>query len=207
MNVLRTCSIDGCERPSRARGWCVAHWDRWHHHGDPLAGGINRGEAIAFLQAAMSSETDECVIWPFARDSAGYGKVRIDGKTRTVSREVCIAIHGEPPTPKHDAAHNCGKGHLGCINHRHLTWKTRTENQADRLIHGTSNRGERCGTAKLTEGEVRVIRRLYGTKPLREIAEHFGVTCQTVYDIHRRKKWGWMADDTPTNQADREEAA
>lgn len=30
-----TCTLDGCDKPKRARGWCVAHWNRWRRHGDP----------------------------------------------------------------------------------------------------------------------------------------------------------------------------
>lgn len=33
------CSIDGCSKPTLARGWCSAHHTRWRRHGDPLAGG------------------------------------------------------------------------------------------------------------------------------------------------------------------------
>jgi 5-methylcytosine-specific restriction endonuclease McrA len=32
----RTCSIDGCNKPSRVRGWCVTHYHRFNRHGDPL---------------------------------------------------------------------------------------------------------------------------------------------------------------------------
>jgi len=32
-----TCSIEGCELPERARGWCKKHYTLWHRHGDPLA--------------------------------------------------------------------------------------------------------------------------------------------------------------------------
>lgn len=30
-----TCSIEECERPSRKRGWCGMHYQRWAKHGDP----------------------------------------------------------------------------------------------------------------------------------------------------------------------------
>lgn len=30
------CSIAGCERWIKARGWCSLHYTRWLHHGDPL---------------------------------------------------------------------------------------------------------------------------------------------------------------------------
>lgn len=30
-----TCSVDGCERTARARGWCGMHWQRWRRTGDP----------------------------------------------------------------------------------------------------------------------------------------------------------------------------
>lgn len=31
------CSIEGCENPKVARGWCATHWNRWSQHGDPSA--------------------------------------------------------------------------------------------------------------------------------------------------------------------------
>lgn len=41
---IEPCEIAGCDKPIKARGWCVAHWTRWHRHGDPLARGV--GEVI-----------------------------------------------------------------------------------------------------------------------------------------------------------------
>ena len=35
-HVVKTCSIEGCERPFVARGWCAAHHRRWMRHGSPL---------------------------------------------------------------------------------------------------------------------------------------------------------------------------
>lgn len=32
-----TCMIDDCESPTRSRGWCSKHYQRWYHHGSPMA--------------------------------------------------------------------------------------------------------------------------------------------------------------------------
>jgi hypothetical protein len=32
----RTCSIDGCDNKTLARGWCSTHYSRWRLHDDPL---------------------------------------------------------------------------------------------------------------------------------------------------------------------------
>lgn len=31
----RRCTVEGCDRPMRARGWCTRHYQRWQRHGDP----------------------------------------------------------------------------------------------------------------------------------------------------------------------------
>lgn len=36
MNTLKICSIEGCENPFKARGWCSKHYKAWKKHGDPL---------------------------------------------------------------------------------------------------------------------------------------------------------------------------
>lgn len=35
-----TCTIDGCEEPHMARGWCMTHYYRWRRQGSPLAIGV-----------------------------------------------------------------------------------------------------------------------------------------------------------------------
>jgi hypothetical protein len=33
--MTRTCTIEGCEKPHMARGWCAMHYLRWWRTGDP----------------------------------------------------------------------------------------------------------------------------------------------------------------------------
>lgn len=190
------CKIDGCGKPVKARGWCASHYQRWRARGDPLAGGKFRpkpGEALQWLSGiAVRQHGNECLFWPFAKGAAGYGYVTISGKGRLVHRLVCAATHGGPPTMKHEAAHLCGNGHKGCVNPTHLIWKTRAENDADKILHGTTNRGERAPTAKLSEGDVLEIRGLSGAVTQSALAERFGVSQGTISEIQNRKKWVWL---------------
>lgn len=202
--MTKLCRIAGCGKPHYGHGWCSAHHTRWRRHGDPLGGGTAQGEPTRYLRDVVMAYGDaDCMYWPFTRNDHGYGQIRFNGKLEYVHRLVCEELHGQPPSPNHQAAHSCGNGHLGCVNGRHLSWKTPHENAADKLIHGTDGRGERCATAKLTEADVVLIRGLKDSTTQRKIAERFGVSEQTVSKIMRRDRWAWMADacDTALNEA------
>jgi hypothetical protein len=148
----RLCSIPDCGKPHKGQGYCKLHYARLCRHGDPFGGRTPNGEPLRFInEVAMTHTGGECLTWPYANKGSGYGNLWIDGKVVVVSRYICELAHGAPPTPEHEAAHNCGKGHDACIAPGHLEWKTPAENQADRLIHGTHSRGKRCGKAKLEE--------------------------------------------------------
>lgn len=152
----------------------------------------SRGKLWTYLIGSLSAETDDCVVWPFWRDRKGYGLIEVGGRKFRAHRIACVKAHGQPPTPKHQAAHSCGKGHLGCINWRHLAWKSPAENAADKLVHGTDSRGEKAGTAKLTEADVLEIRRLRGVETQTALARMFGVDRSNIGLIQRRKNWGWL---------------
>lgn len=136
------CSIPGCGRPAIARTFCSHHYSKWSLHGDPC---WQRKETCAeWLQRhAREYIGDDCLKWPFATDIEGYGVVRFRGRDTSASRAMCFIVHGDPPTPKHQAAHSCGKGHLGCVNPRHIRWATCFENIQEKRVHGTMNYGTR----------------------------------------------------------------
>lgn len=134
------CIIEGCGKPRLARGWCPKHYQRWLKHGDPLTTETNypdRGDTLKWIDEHLSYQGADCLVWPFYRNNDGYACLRVDRKNISVSRYICIKVNGQPPTPEHEAAHNCGNGHEGCAAPNHVRWATKLENEADKLIHGT----------------------------------------------------------------------
>ena len=190
--ALLTCRISGCGKSVFARGWCSAHWSRWRRHGDPLLGGTATGAPAQFLNdVVLAYAGTECLKWPFAVSNHGYGIIRSNGKMRSVSRVVCESVYGPAPTIDHEAAHSCGKGHEGCCSPIHLRWATHSENLMDRLEHGTINRGERHGLAKLTADKVAKIR-ANPSVPLSKFADRYGVSKSCVDLARRRITWHWI---------------
>ena len=137
---------------------------------------------------ALVWESDDCLFYPFAVGSHGYGQAIINGKRVLAHRYVCSVVHGRPPSPNLDAAHSCGN--KLCMNKRHLRWATRAENEADKLSHGKQARGEIHGQAKLTKDQVLAIRSAPGSQ--RKIAAKYKITQQTVSDIKLGRRWGWL---------------
>lgn len=193
----RRCKVDGCENPRVAKGYCGSHYMRWRRHGDPLAGGTTPGALRDFIEnVAIPFCGDECLTWPFGKNIYGYGYMPHRGKRTTAHRVICEIAHGHPPTARHQAAHNCGKGHEGCCNPRHLRWATPKENHADRVTHGTTSRGEKSSSVKLTSEQVKEIREAIGSRNERglrsEIARKFGVNRSTITRIINRTDWAWL---------------
>lgn len=168
---------------------------------------IGSGEAQRFLRdVVFTYEGDDCLIWPFARQKNGYAQIGYEGRTQIVSRIVCERSNGPAPTPDHHAAHTCGNGSNGCVNMRHLLWKTRAENEADKIDHGTACLGERNPQAVLTEDDVAEIRRLRGEFTTRQIGDMFGISQTTVSAIHVGKRWGWLPEESVVSNPEMDRA-
>lgn len=183
---LRTkpCTIPGCKNFIDARGWCTTHYERWRKNGNPLAVKTQTKILLPYIyDVVMRFEGTECFLWPFKSNVNGYGTLKINSKTQLVTRIVCREAHGEPPTPQHEAAHSCGKGHMGCCNKHHLSWKTHAENVADQKIHGTVASGERNGHAKITNKQAKEIRKIGRSKPQSAIARQYGIDQAAVSRI------------------------
>jgi hypothetical protein len=139
---------------------------------------------------------------------AGYPELTLcrDGKPYNVrvNRAICEAFHGCPPTAEYHAAHL--NGNRSDNSPANLAWKMPVANEADKVGHGTSLRGDRhwsrrkpeCravgeghGRSKLTADAVRAIRD--DRRAQREIAADHGVSQRAVWMIKQGKTWGHVA--------------
>lgn len=190
MAVISLCSVDGCDKPVANRGWCSMHLSRMKRRGTLEKVNAANGDAPAFFRAMMAVDVDGCIIWPYAKNKAGYGKIR----NKLVHRLACEEANGAPPSDKHEAAHKPGCHNPSCFNKRHLYWATPSQNQCDRVVDGTSNRGGRFRNSKLKPEDVIAIRcavqrdgRLHA-----DVAEEFGISRTVVTRINNGTRWGWL---------------
>jgi hypothetical protein len=119
--------------------------------------------------------------------------VKVGGSTTSayVHTAVCEAFHGPKPTPDHQVAHDNGiKTDNRPVN---LAWKTPAENQADRRRHGTHLQGEQIFCAKLTEDDVREIRKL-GHLSQKVVGRLFGVHGAAIGAIRSGRTWKHVKD-------------
>ncbi len=144
-----------------------------------------------FLTEHVGYADDGCLIWPFSCDRHGYGHIGIGGKVHRTHRVMCEMAHGAAPSPDHHAAHSCGNRR--CVNPKHLSWRTPSQNQFDRREQGTVNYAWWGNRGKLTEADKRRIVTLKGKHPQYVIAKMCGVSSHTVRRVHR----ALMKDERP----------
>lgn len=190
---MSECSVEGCDRTD-LRNWqngmCNLHWLRWRNHGDPLKGRRPNGMWQKWLlEHAVDPGHNDCVIWPFYRDKNGYAR---GGSKDLAYRWVCEKVHGPPPAKNIHAAHQCGRGSSGCVSGRHVEWKTPSENEKDKLRHGTDHRGERHHNTRFTADQVRAIRSIPYTITNREIADLVGSSNSSISRIRAGVDWRFL---------------
>lgn len=125
-------------------------------------------------------------------NKAGYAMIslRAGGKTHKfyIHRLVWATFNGPIPDGMcvlHGPGNNKSNASLS-----YLRLGTTSENMMDKVRDGTSNRGERCGAAKLTEVQVKYIRaRLKDGVRRSYLARLFEVTTECIRDIHTRRNW------------------
>lgn len=132
------------------------------------------------------NKTDTCWLWTGCIDKAtGYGRVTINYKNYFPHRLSLSHSLGRPVRDGLVTRHKC-RNKL-CLNPEHLQEGTNKDNYADSVIDGTNCVGERNGTSKLTENQVREIRA--SDKSTRSLAKDYNVSQGTISHIKLNLVW------------------
>lgn len=137
-------------------------------------------------------KTKTCWLWQGTKDREGYGYFKNCNHLITVHRFSYMLHFGRIPKGL-DVLHKCDI--RNCVNPQHLFLGTQRDNNIDRNNKGRDNspKGEQHSMSKLTEEQVREIRRLraLGLK-YKDIAALFGVTKTNIFCVATRKTWRWL---------------
>ena len=136
-----------------------------------------------------SNGPDACWEWQGSK-SGGYGLFSIDRIAHKASRVAYTFTKG-PITDGLFVLHSCDNP--PCCNPEHLRLGTYRDNTDDKMKRGRarSGIGERHGSAKLTENEVREIYRNYssGFENISQLATRFNMDFSTIHSIVTGESW------------------
>lgn len=121
-------------------------------------------------------------------DNVGYPCVYAGGRTRRVHVLVAETFLGPRPVNMY-VTHRDGDKTNNAVGN--LRYGSPAQNSQDQVLHGTAARGERMGTAKLCEDDVRAIRSAYaaGDVTYMALARRYGVGMTTIYWAVARETW------------------
>ena len=188
MSDSSMCSIEGCDRSKRARGWCATHYKRWTLYGDPFG---FHPKTMRTPRQRFESYVDrtskECHEWIGHKTPAGYGDFKDQGKTWLAPRWEWFQAYG--PLPKTTfIRHRCDNP--ACVRLDHLTPGTAKQNSQDMVERGRSSFGTRNARAKLTEEQaLEALMRSRNGERYVSIAKDYGVTPENISMLANGKTW------------------
>lgn len=122
------------------------------------------------------------------KDKLGYGYIQRNRKVSKAHRFAYEIMVGEIPQGM-CVLHHCDNP--PCVNPKHLFVGTHADNMRDMIIKGRNKGaiGERNSGSKLTDKDVRSIRKLRGFSTLRGIASLYNVHLDTIDRIVNNRTW------------------
>lgn len=145
-------------------------------------------EDLAFRLGRYVRPGRGCWRWTAMTLPDGYGMIWFRTKMIGAHRARWILEHGAIPIGM-VVCHRCDNP--PCTNPKHLFLGTRADNNRDRMRKGRSALGEKSGRAKLTEEQVREIRRTYTPYKVtcKMLAKKFGVTWEHIHRVVMGQSW------------------
>ena len=137
------------------------------------------------IAAIKNHDSDDCLLWPFAKDKDGYGKLCLKGKDCRAHRVAFFVTYGH--WPSNQTRHTCDNP--PCFNPRHLLEGSNKDNSNDAVERNRLARGEAIDSSKLTDEIVREIRADYPFYKQAELARRYSVSRHCIWSIVHRKTW------------------
>lgn len=148
-----------------------------------------------FWSRVKKTEGDGCWEWQDRLNIGGYGQCTYQGRPYVTHRVAWMIEKGEIPKGML-VCHHCDN--RKCVRIDHLFLGTYKDNTADMMRKGRHSkgdrsspksraRGERHPHAKLTEEQVREIRK--SNLPQKELCGIYGLHQTAISDIRLRKSW------------------
>lgn len=176
----RSCSIRGCDRPSRKRGWCEFHYNRWRRSGDPEKLPPRPSLAERFWPLVAKGDGDACWEWTAGVATGGYGCFSIRSKTHGSHRVAYELANGKIP-PGMSICHSCDNP--PCCNPAHLFIGTALDNNRDRAAKGRGAK-TKPNLQRFTAPEVEEIRERVAAGETRQgVATSLGVSPSTITHV------------------------
>jgi hypothetical protein len=139
--------------------------------------------------SAMTTVSENgCHLFAGTRNHDGYGRLKTNGKSVFVHREVWAKHFGAIPAGL-CVCHKCDVPN--CINPEHLFIGTQGDNMRDRANKGRYDaKGEKNNASKLQAIEVKMIRKLLAEGMRnRDAAAEFGVSLPLIEKIKGNRLW------------------
>jgi hypothetical protein len=148
---------------------------------------IQGSDLRRFNRFVPNVNTDECWEWQSVRNNRGYGKFWLNGRTQAAHRVSYRINNGRIPDGM-QVRHTCDNP--PCVNPAHLLAGTGKQNAQDAIDRGRYRRGVDNYRAKLTEDQVREIRRCWaGGETQVSMARRFGVSRAAVQWVINGRTW------------------
>ena len=135
-------------------------------------------------------KSGDCWMWTGSLSRDGYGHFRPGGIANPErAQRVSWRMHYGVIPKGRQVLHSCDNP--GCVNPAHLFLGTNLANVADRQRKGRQARGIMQGSAKLTDNDVRLIRKLGSLRLVtqRNIGIMFNVHKSQIHRIIKFKQW------------------
>lgn len=154
---------------------------------------IDKGLEVRFWKKVKKGLA--CWEWTGSKDRKGYGRIASTLLAKNLkAHRVSYELHVGPIPPGLSVLHRCDNP--SCVRPDHLFVGANDDNMQDMRNKGRGPSGEANPNARLTEADVKYIRRAIDSgEPLRRIAKRLRVSPGAVFSVSSGRTWAHVPKD------------